>query len=83
MGFRWLNLTDRLTGYEEASNPSYGYDYAQGRLSSRNQRQGGQVGAEGLLYGKRDQGFSIDGSVKAGVFQNNISNKGSDAYSIQ
>jgi len=32
------------------------------------------VGAEGLLYGKRDQGFRIDGVVKAGLFANDINN---------
>jgi hypothetical protein len=32
---------------------------------------------EGLLFGKRDQGFSLDGGVKAGVFGNKIHNEGS------
>ena len=41
---------------------------------------GGQVGVEGLLFGKRDKGFSIDYGVKGGVFQNNIRNKEAGSF---
>jgi len=82
-GFRWLRLTDRFYGYNEGEWEDYWpglYDHFRyysrgGKLSSRNQFWGGQVGAEGLLFGKRDQGFSIDGVVKVGVFANKIKNK--------
>ena len=80
-GFRWLRLTDRLSGYEYAYDGVLGYDdqYNQGSFS-RNQFWGGQVGAEGLLFGKRDLGFSVDGGVKVGIFANKISNKVSEIY---
>ena len=75
-GFRWLRLTDRLSGSTyEFDGVTYEYDYHQGSISCRNQLWGGQVGIEGLLFGKRDQGFSIDGGVKAGVFANKIRNQ--------
>jgi hypothetical protein len=72
-GFRWFQLTDRLSGYQYDQGGIY-WNYRQGSLKSENNLYGGQVGVEGLLFGKRDCGFSIDGGVKAGVFQNNIRN---------
>jgi hypothetical protein len=83
VGFRWLRLTDRLYGYDLGEEEDYwpgvwdyyGYYSISRKLSCRNQFWGGQVGAEGLLFGKRDQGFSIDGVVKAGVYANKIKNK--------
>jgi hypothetical protein len=81
MGFRWLRLKDRLTGigttFQATGGPDYFESYG-ATVSCRNQLWGGQVGAEGLLFGKRDQGFSLDGGVKAGVFANKIRNKGSE-----
>jgi hypothetical protein len=76
-GFRWLRLTDRLMwGYDTAI---YGYDqsYGEGNNSSRNSLYGAQIGIEGLLFGKRDQGFSLDGSVKTGMYTNKITNQDS------
>jgi len=75
MGVRFLRLNERLTAgdyrvYEDGL--TWGEEY-QG--STVNQLWGGQVGAEGLLFGKRDQGFSVDGVVKAGMFHNGIHNK--------
>jgi len=37
-----------------------------------------QLGVEGLLFSKRDQGFSLDGAVNAGVFGNKMDNEGSE-----
>lgn len=82
-GFRWLRLTDTLSGYEGWDYESWwseGYYSEGGKLSCRNQFWGGQVGVEGLLFGKRDQGFSINGGVKAGIFANKIKNKDSYRY---
>jgi hypothetical protein len=72
-GFRWFQLTDRLSAYAYDQGGIF-WNYMQGSLKSENNLYGGQVGVEGLLLGKRDKGFSIDGGVKAGVFQNNIRN---------
>jgi hypothetical protein len=81
VGFRWFRLTDRLSGSEDQYDGLLGYYYyGQGSLSSRNELWGGQVGIEGLLFGKRDKGFSVDGGVKAGVFANKIRNKVSESY---
>jgi hypothetical protein len=72
-GFRWFRLTDKLSGYEWGEGGPF-YDYSQGSLVSRNDLYGGQFGVEGLLFGKRDQGFSLGGVVKGGVFANKIRN---------
>ncbi len=74
IGFRWLRLTDTLSLVESISGGTDVPVEMGETISSRNQFWGGQVGAEGLLYGKRDQGFSIDGVVKAGLFANDINN---------
>jgi opacity protein-like surface antigen len=71
-GFRWLRLTDTFSILQSLSGETS--VVMEENLSCRNQFWGGQVGAEGLLYGKRDQGFSIDGVVKAGLFANDINN---------
>jgi hypothetical protein len=70
-GFRWFQLTDRFSGYADDQYDPY-YDFGKNNYFSQNDLYGGQLGAEGLLFGKRDQGFSIDGGVKAGVFANKI-----------
>jgi len=77
MGFRWFQLRDRLSlsFFEEVTDRVTNFLDEEAGISSRNNLYGGQVGVEGLLFGQRDKGFSIDGSVKAGVFQNNIRNK--------
>jgi opacity protein-like surface antigen len=76
MGFRWLRLKDRFSLFERITISSSLSSANDGMaLSCRNDLWGGQVGVEGLLFGKRDQGFSIDYSVKGGVFENRISNK--------
>jgi hypothetical protein len=77
MGFRWFQLRDRLSlsFFEEVTDRVTNFIDVHEGISSRNNLYGGQVGVEGLLFGKRESGFSIDGSVKAGVFQNNIRNK--------
>lgn len=78
-GFRWLRLTDRLMfGWEEARRYGDDYDFGEGNMSSRNNLYGGQIGIEGLLFGKRDKGFSLDGSVKTGFYANNITNQYSE-----
>ena len=82
MGFRWFQLRDRLSlsFFEEETNRVTNFiDVGEG-ISSRNDLYGGQVGVEGLLFGQRDKGFSIDGSVKAGVFANRIRNKVSGMF---
>jgi hypothetical protein len=75
-GFRWLRVTDRLFGYEYGVGGDF-WNYYEGSASSRNSLYGGQIGADGLLIGKRDQGLSLDGVVKVGVFANRIKNAGS------
>jgi Protein of unknown function (DUF1551). len=67
-GFRWLRLTDRVVS-------NWDDFYGKYDPSSRNKLYGGQIGIEGLLFGKRDKGFSLDGSVKTGFYANNIQNK--------
>jgi|LQYC01.1.fsa_nt_gi Protein of unknown function (DUF1551). len=74
MGFRWLRLRDRLSVLEGTDILGILGTYEGTSLSCRNDLWGGQVGVEGLLFGKRDQGFSIDGGVKAGIFANQIRN---------
>jgi hypothetical protein len=76
-GFRWFQLTDRFSGYANDQYDPYYYDFGYGNFVSQNDLYGGQLGVEGLLFGKRDQGFSIDGGVKAGVFANKIRNQSS------
>lgn len=73
-GFRWFQLTDRFSGYANDQYDPY-WDVGNNNYSSQNDLYGGQLGLEGLLFGKRDQGFSIDGGVKAGVFANKIHNQ--------
>jgi len=75
IGFRWLRLMDTLRYQLYEYDDYWGEYYCKGNFYSRNQFWGGQIGAEGMLYGKRDQGFSIDGVVKAGVFANKIKNR--------
>jgi Protein of unknown function (DUF1551). len=72
-GFRWLRLTDTLSLFQSITGGEVPFEGGE-TISSRNQFWGGQVGAEGLLYGERDQGFSIDGVVKVGLFANDINN---------
>lgn len=75
-GFRWLRLTDRLMWqYDIVRRYGEDYDFGEGNDSSRNNLYGGQIGIEGLLFGKRDHGFSLDGSVKTGFYANNITNE--------
>ena len=74
MGVRYLRLSERLTVNTFESDPNYSEEIA-GTLSTVNQLWGGQLGVEGLLFGKRDQGFSLDGVVKLGMFHNAIHNK--------
>jgi len=74
MGVRFLRLNERLTADEFISSPE-GSEAEAYSLTTVNQLWGGQVGAEGLLFGKRDQGFSLDGVVKVGMFHNAIHNK--------
>jgi hypothetical protein len=81
MGFRWLRLRDRLS-LIEGTNIFLRFTEEGNSLSCRNDLWGGQVGVEGLLFGKRDQGFSIDGGVKAGVFANKIRNKASEYEAV-
>ena len=76
-GFRWFRLTDKAFGWAYDQGGYY-WNYYEGNLVSRNDLYGGQLGLEGLLLGKRDQGFSIDGGVKAGVFANKIRNHGKE-----
>lgn len=81
MGFRWLRLKDRLS-LLEGTNIFLRFIEEGNSLSCRNDLWGGQVGVEGLLFGKRDQGFSIDGGVKAGVFANTIRNNASEYEAV-
>ena len=75
VGFRWLRLTDTFSMVQSISGINDIDDVRMGmNLSSRNQFWGGQVGVEGLLFGERDHGFSIDGVVKVGLFANDINN---------
>jgi hypothetical protein len=80
MGVRFLRMSEKLTGHEYrlyTSGIDRGDDYP---LSTVNQLWGGQLGVEGLLFGKRDQGFSLDGVVKVGMFHNAIHSKYKDDY---
>src|SRR4030042_3316064 len=81
MGFRWLRLKDRLS-LLEGTVIFLRFTEEGNSLSCRNDLWGGQVGVEGLLFGKRDQGFSIDGGVKAGVFANKVRNKASEYEAV-
>lgn len=81
MGLRWIRLSERIKGMEDEwcywCDEFYDWE---GSWSTRNQLWGGQVGVEGLLFGKRDQGFSIDGGVKVGIFRNHIHNKAAGSW---
>ena len=75
MGVRYLRLNERLTAEGFLSPPQGAVLEGADTLSTVNQLWGGQLGVEGLLFGKRDQGFSLDGVVKVGMFHNSIHNK--------
>ena len=79
-GFRWLRLTDRLMWNWGTSISGETMEEGAGNDSSRNNLYGAQIGIEGLLFGKRDQGFSLDGSIKTGYYANNITTKESGYY---
>jgi hypothetical protein len=77
MGVRFLRLKDKLTGeeyrlYVDEINQDDHYS-----ISAVNQLWGGQLGVEGLLFGKREQGFSLDGVAKVGCFHNGFYMRGS------
>jgi len=78
MGVRFLRLSEGLNAGGFTSDPG-GSEGGAEALSTVNQLWGGQLGVEGLLFGKRDQGFSLDGIVKLGMFHNGIHNKVSGA----
>jgi hypothetical protein len=75
MGVRYLRLNERLTAEGFQEPPQGAVTGGAETLSTVNHLWGGQLGVEGLLFGKRDQGFSLDGVVKLGMFHNAIHNK--------
>ena len=81
MGVRFLRLSEKLTAGAFESDPNVSEEIA-GTFSTVNQLWGGQVGVEGLLFGKRDQGFSVDGVVKLGIFHNRIHNKTHEVHYV-
>jgi|GEM_PF-4223163 len=74
MGVRWLKLNERLL-IQQNIGPDL--NLAKYNNTARNRLWGGQIGAEGVLFGSLEKGFSIDGCVKGGYFRNDILTKAS------
>jgi opacity protein-like surface antigen len=70
IGGRYMKLDEEL----RISTESFGTTYLD-EVSTKNDLLGGQLGIEGVLFGKTDDGFSIEGGVKVGYFHNDISVK--------
>jgi hypothetical protein len=70
MGVRWIRLNERLDIDIDMIS-----DLDRHKITADNRLWGGQVGLEGMLLGKPDQGFSVDGFVKAGYYNNNLSSR--------
>jgi hypothetical protein len=79
MGVRWIRLSERL-GITQDIGP--GLNVANYKTTARNRLWGGQIGAEGVLFGNLEKGFSIDGCVKGGYFRNDILTKATISQSI-
>jgi len=70
IGARYIRLDEDL----RISHESFGTTVMD-KVSAKNDLLGGQLGIEGVFFGKPDGGFSIDGLVKVGYFNNDISTK--------
>ena len=66
-GFRWVNLHENLQGALEP--PTISWEPPFWNTTTTNNLYGFQIGADGKLF-ERGR-FSIDGLVKAGIFDNN------------
>lgn len=76
-GFRYFRLSESLSGDTFEGSFRHRHDFLEfedGKVTTQNQLFGAQLGIEGLLLGKREKGFSIDSSLKAGLFYNDIDN---------
>ena len=79
LGVRWLKLNERLL-IQQNIGPDL--NLVKYNNTSRNRLWGGQIGAEGVLFGNLEKGFSIDGCVKGGYFKNDILTKATISQSI-
>ena len=66
-GFRWVNLCENLQGALEP--PTFTWEPPFWNTATTNNLYGFQIGADGKIF-ERGR-FSIDGLVKAGIFDNN------------
>jgi hypothetical protein len=69
-GLRWIRLNERL---DIDAVSSVGSSIDQHKITADNRLWGGQLGIEGTLFGYQKQGFSVDGFLKAGYYNNNLS----------
>jgi hypothetical protein len=77
VGLRYFRLSESLSGdtFEGSFRRRHHFmELENSKVTTQNQLWGAQVGIEGLLLGKREKGFSIDSSLKAGLFYNDIDN---------
>jgi hypothetical protein len=65
IGARYIRLDEDL----RISHETFGTTVLD-KVSTKNDLLGGQVGIEGVFFGKPDGGFSIDGWAKGGYFNN-------------
>ncbi len=70
IGPRYIRLDEDL----KISHETFG-TVVLDKLTTKNDLLGGQVGIEGIFFGKPDGGFSIDSWAKVGYFNNDISTK--------
>ena len=69
-GLRWIRLNERLDIDLADTVPDTIID--RHKITADNKLWGGQLGIEGILLGNQKQGFSIDGFLKAGYYNNNL-----------
>ncbi len=72
IGVRYINIDEELKN---------GMDFVSGfaptieKITAKNNLVGGQLGVDGVFWGKTDDGLSADGWAKVGYFNNDISAK--------
>jgi len=77
MGVRWIRLNERLD-FNLVNIVGSHLDH--NNVTADNKLWGGQLGIEGILLGNQKQGFSVDGFVKAGYYNNNFSSSMHDSF---
>lgn len=69
-GLRWIRLNERLD--IDLANTVADTIIDRHKITADNRLWGGQLGIEGILLGNQKQGFSVNGFLKAGYYNNNL-----------